>query len=61
MSPEEASRICLCPLEIKQSGGKLLPHSDLRGGGVYLEETPRGKSYSQGGEEYPTYNKEKKG
>jgi hypothetical protein len=24
-------------LEIKQSGGKLLPHSDLRGGGVFPE------------------------
>ena len=23
----------MLPLEIKQSGGKLLPHSDLRGGG----------------------------
>jgi hypothetical protein len=28
-------------LETKQSGGKLLPHSDLRGG-VFLGETPRG-------------------
>jgi hypothetical protein len=27
-------------------GGKLLPHSDLRGG-VYLEETPRGRNYSK--------------
>jgi len=26
-------------LETKQSGGKLLPHSDLRGGGVFLGET----------------------
>ena len=25
-------------METKQSGGKLLPHSDLRGGGVFLEE-----------------------
>ena len=29
----------MLPLEIKQSGGKLLPHSDLRGGGLFLEET----------------------
>ena len=29
----------MLPLETKQSGGKLLPHSDLRGGGgVFLEE-----------------------
>jgi hypothetical protein len=28
------------PLETKQSGGKLLPHSDLRGG-VFLEEVSR--------------------
>jgi len=28
-------------LETKQSGGKLLPHSDLREG-VFLEEAPRG-------------------
>ena len=27
----------MLPLETKQSGGKLLPHSDLRGG-VFLEE-----------------------
>jgi hypothetical protein len=31
------------PLETKQSGGKLLPHSDLRGGGVFLEEVSRSK------------------
>ena len=30
----------MLPLETKQSGGKLLPHSDLRGG-VFLEEVPR--------------------
>jgi len=29
-------------LETKQSGGKLLPHSDLGGGGVFLGETSRG-------------------
>ena len=28
----------MLPLETKQSGGKLLPHLDLRGGGVFLEE-----------------------
>jgi hypothetical protein len=36
----------MLPLETKQSGGKLLPHSDLRGG-VFLGETPRGKCYSE--------------
>jgi len=30
----------MLPLEIKQSGGKLLPHSDLRGG-AFLEEASR--------------------
>ena len=30
----------MLPLEIKQSGGKLLPHSDLRGGG-FLGEASR--------------------
>src|SRR5215470_15793922 len=30
----------MLPLETKQSGGKLLPHSDLRGG-VFLEEVSR--------------------
>jgi hypothetical protein len=34
--------ICeMLPLETKHSGGKLLPHSDLRGE-VLLGETPRG-------------------
>jgi len=28
-------------LKTKQSGGKLLPHSDFRGGGVFLGETFR--------------------
>ena len=32
----------MLPLETKQSGGKLLPHSDLRGG-VFLEEAPLGR------------------
>jgi hypothetical protein len=30
----------MLPLETKQSGDKLLPHSDLRGG-VFLEEVSR--------------------
>ena len=30
----------MLPLETKESGGKLLPHSDLRGG-VFLGETSR--------------------
>jgi hypothetical protein len=38
----------MLPLETKQSGGKLLHPSDIRGrGGVFLEETPRGKSYNE--------------
>jgi len=32
----------MLPLETKQSGGKLLPHTDLRGG-VFLEEVPRSR------------------
>jgi len=32
----------MLPLETKNSGGKLLPHSDLRGG-VFLEEVSRNK------------------
>ena len=32
----------MIPLETKQSGGKLLPHSDLREG-VFLEEAPRSR------------------
>ena len=32
----------MLPLETKQSGGKLLPHSDLLGG-VFLEEAPRSR------------------
>ena len=31
----------MLPLETKQSGGKLLPQSDLRGGGVFLGEASR--------------------
>jgi len=33
----------MLPLETKQSGGKLLHHSDLRGGGVFLEEVSRSR------------------
>ena len=32
----------MLPLETKQSGGKLLPHSDLRGG-VFLEGVSRSR------------------
>ena len=32
----------MLPLETKQSGGKLLPHSDLQGG-VFLEEVSRSR------------------
>jgi hypothetical protein len=31
----------MLPLETKQSGDKLLPHSDLRGAGVFLDEVSR--------------------
>src|SRR5215471_15843032 len=34
----------MLPLETKQSGGKLLPHSDLRGG-VFLEEISGSRSH----------------
>ena len=30
-------------METKQSGGTLLPHSDLRGGGVFLEKVSRSR------------------
>ena len=33
----------MLPLETKQSGGKVIPHSDLRGGGVFLEELSRSR------------------
>ena len=33
----------MLPLETKQSGGKLLHHSDLRGGGLFLEEVSHGR------------------
>jgi hypothetical protein len=40
----------MLPLETKQSGGKLLPHSDLRGrgGGVFLEEVSRSRNIDGG-------------
>jgi hypothetical protein len=34
----------MLPLETKQSGGKLLPHSDLRGG-VFLEKVSRSRKF----------------
>jgi hypothetical protein len=33
------------PLETKQFGGKLLPHSDLRGGGEFLGEASRNRCH----------------
>jgi hypothetical protein len=33
----------MLPLEAKRSGGKLLLHSDLRGGGVFPEEVSRNR------------------
>jgi hypothetical protein len=48
----------MLPLEMKQSGGNLLPHSDLRGGGeMFLEGKPRGRSYS---EDYKQKQKKRK-
>jgi hypothetical protein len=35
--------IPMLPLETKQSGGKILPYSVLRQGGLFLEETSRAK------------------
>jgi hypothetical protein len=37
------SQVEMLPLETKLSGGKLLPHSDLRVGGVFLEEVSRSR------------------
>jgi hypothetical protein len=46
------------PLVTKHSGGKLLHHSDLRGG-VFLGETPRGyKDYKYGGNYHLWTNEE---
>ena len=36
---EEILTCRMLALETKESGGKLLHHSDLRGGGLFLEET----------------------
>jgi hypothetical protein len=33
----------MLPLETKHSGGKQLSHSDLRGGGVFIEEVSRSR------------------
>jgi hypothetical protein len=38
----------MLPLETKQSGGKLLHHSDLGGGGVFLEEVSRKRQRKKG-------------
>jgi hypothetical protein len=46
VSSRNRDKCKMLPLETKQSGGKLLPHSDLQGG-VFLGQTPRGKSYSE--------------
>jgi hypothetical protein len=36
----------MLPLETKQSGGKLIPHSDLRGGGgVFLGKISSNRSH----------------
>ena len=39
---KEYSQGEMLPLETKQSGGKILPHSDLRGG-VFLDEASRSR------------------
>jgi hypothetical protein len=36
----------LLPLKTKQSGGKIFSHSNLQDG-MFLEQTPRGRSYSE--------------
>jgi hypothetical protein len=46
VSSRNRDKCGMLPVETKQSGGKLLPHSDLREG-IFLEETPRGTSYSE--------------
>jgi hypothetical protein len=38
----------MLPLETKQSGGKLLPHSDLRGVGVFLGHVTGTCVYGEG-------------
>jgi hypothetical protein len=44
VSSKNRDKYEMLPLETKQSGGKLLPHSDLQGG-VFLGETPRANCY----------------
>jgi hypothetical protein len=46
VSSRNRDKCSFLPLQTKQSRGKLLHHSDLPGG-VFLEETPRGRSYSE--------------
>jgi hypothetical protein len=41
------THVQMLPLETKQSGGELLPHSDLRGG-VFLEEVSRNRAQDRG-------------
>jgi hypothetical protein len=43
---ENYSQNEMLPLETKQSGGKLLPHSDLWGG-VFLEEVSRSRKWKR--------------
>ena len=37
------SQVEMLPLETKRSGGKLLPHSDLRGERVFLDEVSQSR------------------
>ena len=37
----------MLPLETKKSGGKLFPHSDFRGGGVFLEKVSRNRKLNR--------------
>jgi len=54
----------MLPLETKQSGGKLLPHSDLRGGNVsrgsmtqaYFVYYTLENGYNVSGENIPTFH-----
>jgi hypothetical protein len=46
----------MLPLEIEQSGGKLFPHSDLGGGGMFLGEISSSRRYSK--EDYKEKKKE---
>ena len=49
-TPPRKKKLCyeilmgeMLPLGTKQFGGKILPHSDLRGEGVFLEEASRNR------------------